>query len=425
MDYSKLLCGITDCACGREHLCPIDHVEIGSGAVQKLPELTKAYASVVLVADENTWRVQGETVKDILGEKVENVLIYPDNGHVVVPDEASIALLEEKVTAKTDLIIGIGSGVINDLSKYVSFQKNLPYYIVATAPSMDGYASNGAAMILGGMKISPNARPPKAIIADTQVLKDAPMDMIRAGYGDIMGKLSCLNDWKLAALINGEYFCQYVYDLTMDTVEGLRPLAEKLLARDGASVGLLMEALVTVGIAMSFVGNSRPASGSEHHLSHFFEITGLVHGRDYYPHGIDVAYSAVATAKIRRYILDNVPAKQLHDEAKWEEVIHNIYGSVADGCIALQKKLDSYRMFSENTEKCDWNAIRACLQEAPDAAEMEKIISDIGLDYAEFCKFYGMDVIEDAAMYAKDLKDRYTVLWLFAQFFTGEGVKLS
>ena len=425
MDYSKLLCGITDCACGREHLCPISHVEIGSGAVEKLPEMVKAYKSIVMAADENTWRVQGEKVKEILGDKVENVLIYPDNGHVVVPDEASIALLEEKVTEKTDLIVGVGSGVLNDLCKYVSAQKDLPYYIVATAPSMDGYASNGAALILGGMKISPNARPPKAIIADTKVLKDAPMDMIQAGYGDIMGKLSCLNDWKLATLINGEYFCQYVYDLTMDTVEGLRPLADKLLARDEEAVGLLMEALVTVGIAMSFVGNSRPASGSEHHLSHFFEITGLVHGRDYYPHGIDVAYSAIVTAKLRQYILENAPQQQAHDEKAWEEIIHRVYGSVADGCIALQKKLDSYRMFSENAAKCDWDAIRTCLKEAPDAKEMEEIIAGIGLKYEDFIRFYGMDVIEEATKYAKDLKDRYTVLWLYNQFFTGKGVNLK
>ena len=110
---------------------------------------------------------------------------------------------------EADLIIGVGSGVINDLCKHVSFKNDLAYYIVATAPSMDGYASVGAALILNGMKITLNARPPKAIIADTSVLKDAPIDMLRAGYGDIIGKYSCLNDWKLSHCVNGEYFCNY------------------------------------------------------------------------------------------------------------------------------------------------------------------------------------------------------------------------
>jgi len=281
---------------------------------------------------------------------------------------------------------------------------------------MDGYASNGAALILGGMKISPNARPPKAIIADTRVLKDAPMEMIQAGYGDIMGKLSCLNDWKLATLINHEYFCDFVYGLTMSTVMELMPLGEKLRQRDPEAVGLLMEALVSVGVAMSFVGNSRPASGSEHHLSHFFEITGIVHGRPYLPHGIDVAYSAVLTATLRQRLLEEVLCLQKFDPETWEQSIRSVYGSVAQGVIDLQIKLDSYRVYAENTLKTDPEAIRACLDEATSAQEMAEIIGSVGLQYEDFEKFYGKQVLEDAVLWGKDLKDRYTVLWLYNQF---------
>ena len=91
----------------------------------------------------------------------------------------------------------------------MAFSK-IPYIIVATAPSMDGYASDGAAMILGGMKETVKAGLPKAIIADTNVLKNAPMDMIKAGYGDIIGKYSALNDWKFANIVYGEFFCNYI-----------------------------------------------------------------------------------------------------------------------------------------------------------------------------------------------------------------------
>ena len=94
------------------------------------------------------------------------------------------------------MIIGIGLGVIQDLCKYVSYNAKLPYFIVATAPSMDGYALKGAAMIMGNMKVTYNAHVPEAIIADTEILKDAPMDIIRSGYGDILGKFSCLNAWR-------------------------------------------------------------------------------------------------------------------------------------------------------------------------------------------------------------------------------------
>lgn len=416
MDFKTLLKGKTDCPCGKAHTCPIDHVYIGSGATEVLPELTEGYQSIVLVADENTYEVQGNAVERFLAGKIQSELIYP-GATVLVPDENAIDALQECVTDKTDLIIGIGSGVINDICKYVSYCRDLPYYIVATAPSMDGYASNGAALILGGMKISPNARPPKAIIADTRVVKDAPLEMLQAGYGDIMGKLSCLNDWKLATLINHEYFCDYVYDLTYTTVMELMPLAKDILRRDEEAIGVLMEALVTVGVAMSFVGNSRPASGSEHHLSHFFEITGIVHNRPYLPHGIDVAYSAIATAMLRRQILEGSPKKRPFDYDRWEQTIRQIYGSVAQGVIDLQNKLDSYKVYAGNTMNTNWQQIRDCLAEAPNPEEMSGIIESIGLQWEDFEAFYGKQVLEDAIHWGKDLKDRYTVLWLYNQFF--------
>lgn len=417
MDFQKLLRGKTDCACGRIHNCPIDHVYIGEGAVNALSALTAPYHKIILVADENTYEAQGNAVERLLAGKIEGELIYPGTT-VLVPDEIAIDALQQCVTQDTDLIVGVGSGVINDICKYVSFCYDLPYFIVATAPSMDGYASNGAALILGGMKISPNAHPPKAILADTRVLKDAPMDMIQAGYGDIMGKLSCLNDWKLAALINREYFCDYVYNLTYATVMELMPLGKKLQQRDPQAVGLLMEALVSVGVAMSFVGNSRPASGSEHHLSHFFEITGIVHGRPYLPHGIDVAYSSVVTAMLRQRLLDEVMCLRKFDPKAWEQNIRSIYGSVAQGVIDLQIKLDSYRVYAENTLRVDPQQIRACLDEAPSAQEMADIIGSVGLRFEDFESFYGKQVIEDAVRWGKDLKDRYTVLWLYNQFLS-------
>lgn len=415
MDYTVLLQGKTDCPCGRVHACPIDFVEIGSGAVAKLPLLTGEYRNILLVADENTYRVQGREVEELLSGKLAGKLIY-SGSTVLVPDENAIDRLQALVNEKTDLIVGVGSGVVNDLCKYVSYQNDLPYYIVATAPSMDGYASNGAALILNGMKISPNARPPKAIIADTRVLKDAPMDMLQAGYGDIMGKLSCLNDWQLARLINNEYFCEYVYNLTYKTVKELQPLAGRILQREESAVGLLMQALVTVGIAMSFVGNSRPASGSEHHLSHFFEITGIVHDRPYYPHGIDVAYSSIVTAKLRQKLLECEPERKPFVRDAWIPEMRRIYGSVSDGVIELQDRLDSYRVYADNTEKTDWAQIKACLAQAPTSAEMQAIIESVGLKYEEFEGFYGSAVLADAIRWGKDLKDRYTVLWLYDQF---------
>lgn len=417
MDLDVLLQGIKKCRCGKHHACPVEHVRIGKAALDCLPALCERYRSVLLVSDHNTYRVCGKSVAALLGSKITSSIMFETGDAPLIPDEKAIEAIRAKVVEGVDLVLGVGSGVINDLCKIVSFQCGLPYFIVATAPSMDGYASVGSALILKGMKVTLNAAPPKAILADTGVLKDAPMDMLQAGYGDIVGKYSCLNDWKLSALINGEYFCQTVYDLTYETADKVKKLAKGVMERDEEAVGALMEALVIVGIAMAYVGNSRPASGSEHHFSHYFEITGILNHTPYLAHGIDVAYAAVLTAKIRRQILQSAPSRRAFDEAAWQEEVKRIYLSSAEEVVALQKKLGWY--FEDNSDKVlpKWDRIKAVLAEAPTEEEMLAMVEAVGLDYQEFERLYGQEKIHDGVLYAKDLKDRYSVLWLYYEFF--------
>ncbi|MBQ8551743.1 MAG: sn-glycerol-1-phosphate dehydrogenase [Clostridia bacterium] len=419
MNIEKLLKGDDICACGMVHKCPIDHVIIKENACDSLTELVAAYNNILLVADKTTYRVGGGTITEKLGVHLADTLVYQTED-VLVPNEAAIEELRSHVTDKTDLIIGIGSGVINDLCKHVSFTAGLPYYIVATAPSMDGYASKGAALILDGMKVTLNANVPKAIIADVNILKDAPIDMIRAGYGDIIGKYSCLNDWKLAHLVNGEYLCKSVMNATYDAVEETVKLAEGVAKREPAAVQALMEALVAVGILMAYVGNSRPASGSEHHLSHYFEIVGIVRGEEYLPHGVDVCCSAIETAKLREKLLAIVDISEYtykFDKATYEANIRRIYGTLADEVLALQNKLGWYDTDRVSIYRDKWQEIRKLLASAPSSAEMLRLTEQVGLSYEGFKALYGDKKIADAHLYAKDLKDRYTVLWMYYDLF--------
>lgn len=409
-----------NCSCGRKHLCLIDYVKIGKGAINALPLLCEKYNNILLVCDNNTYNICGKNVETILAEKISNRIVLESNGDVVIPNEEKISEIESGIQSETDLIIGVGSGVINDLCKYVSFRHNLEYFIVATAPSMDGYASVGAALILKGMKVTINARPPKAIIGDTDVLKNAPQKMIQAGYGDIIGKYSCLNDWKLSALINNEYFCDNIYNLTLSQTEKVKPFAHALLNKNEEAVEALMEALVTVGIAMSYVGNSRPASGSEHHLSHYFEITGILENKDYYSHGIDVMYSTAVTAKIRENIINSYPTEYIFNRDEWISEIKKIYLDSADEVISLQDKMGWYNVDEQNVIEEKWDKIINILNEAPSFSECTNMLFEIGLSYSDFIEFYGIEKIKNAVLYAKDLKDRYTVLWLNYKYFKGE-----
>ena len=413
MDFQQLLQPKT-CSCGTEHTCAIKYVEIGYHALEKLSDLTEAYRHILVVADANTYSTCGSSVEAILEAKRMQSLVFPGDT-LLVPNEAAIAVIQAQLRPETDLILGIGSGVIQDLCKYVSFEADLPYQIIATAPSMDGYASKGAAMIIGNMKITYNAHVPEAILGDLDILKDAPMELIQSGYGDVLGKFSCLNDWKLSAVVREEYFCQTIYDMTYDMLMQVKDLGPALLRRDPDAVGTLMEALVGVGIAMAFVGNSRPASGSEHHLSHFFEVTGLLNKEYYFMHGIDVAYSAVYTQRLREELfrLEWPVPHNGHARERWEQDIRTIYTEAAGGVMELQDKLGWYAQNRLPVYQAKWPEIRKVLQEVPSSENLKAYLNSVGLDIQSFETTYGENKIQNAIWYAKDLKDRYSVLWMY------------
>ena len=192
------------CVCGQTHRCDIPHLTIGAGVLAQLPEMLADKHHIMLVADRNTAPLCADRVKEMLGGKIEDVCLFEGDA-LLVPDEATIAEVESHLTDDTDFILGIGSGVINDTCKYVSFYHQLTCGIIATAPSMDGFASSGAAMIIGGMKVTYTTHAPALILGDVDILKNAPMDMIRSGYADIIGKYSALCDWRLSHFVNDEY----------------------------------------------------------------------------------------------------------------------------------------------------------------------------------------------------------------------------
>ncbi len=164
-----------------------------------------------------------------------------------------------------DLIVGVGSGTINDLCKFISFKLGLDYIIYATAPSMDGFVSIGSALMLNHVKTTVDCHGPIAVIGDPEILAAAPMRLISAGLCDTLGKYTCLLDWKLSHLICGEYYCAEVVGMVEEALRAVSNQIDRIPDRDPAAIKAVMEALVLTGIAMSYVGNSRPASGCEHH----------------------------------------------------------------------------------------------------------------------------------------------------------------
>ena len=164
------------CPCGKIHDAGFDRMTVGRGAVRVIADEVRRLGGtrVCLLADENTLNVGGTKVKKLLeGAGIPVALAVLPAG--VEPDEAGVAAALEQYDPACDLIVGVGSGVVNDLGKCFADTAGVPYLIVATAPSMDGYASNTAAMVVNGLKVSLPRRCASVLIGDTDLLATARM----------------------------------------------------------------------------------------------------------------------------------------------------------------------------------------------------------------------------------------------------------
>lgn len=408
------------CVCGKTHRCDIAYLAIGEGVLMQLPEMLDDKKHIVLVADRNTAPLCADRVKALLGDRIESLCLF-EGEELLVPDEATIAAVEHHLTEETDFILGIGSGVINDTCKYVSFYHGLTCGIIATAPSMDGFASSGAAMIIGGMKVTYTTHAPALILGDVDILKNAPIEMIRSGYADIIGKYSALCDWKLSEFVNGEYLCPMVYDIVKESTDEVRELASALPERDGAAIGKLMEILVLIGVCLTLISTTRPGSGSEHHLSHYFEITGLIENQPYFLHGTDVGYSTVVTAAMREEItaLEHPTFQNLTREER-ERAYRVIYHDFWHEVKQIQDTAGRYDRDVTPFYAKHWDEIRDILKLCPTAEEIREMLVQIGFDMEAFEQMYGKEKIQRGIWFGKDLKDRYSVLWLYGDLFLSD-----
>ena len=290
-----------DCECGRRHEVAIKKISVGSGVFDDIIEILKDSGAkqVCLIADGNTMEVAGKRAQALLeaaGIPFHSIL-FP--GHEwVVPNEQAIGRILAGLEPEDELILTVGSGTLNDLSRLISTRTGIPYMIAATAPSMDGYASVVSPVILDGHKITLPGVYPMAIVADISIMKNAPDEMMTSGYGDIIGKFTAEADWRLSHLVNGDLYCETCAALVRQAVQKCADNGAKLRERDDKAVEYVTEALILSGLAIGLFGDSRPASGVEHHFAHYWEVDALNKGQKHALHGNYVSVGAVVSAHI-------------------------------------------------------------------------------------------------------------------------------
>ncbi len=298
------LCGqVFPCTCGRQHIISIRHIQIGKGAINSLCEMAKPFAgrTVYLTGDENTLPlVLPYAMKelDASGCKVIPHIFPIPSGRHLITEESLIGSMLLHMPSNTGLIVAAGSGTMNDTARVISAKCGIPYIILATAPSMDGYASITSAVVMEGSKKSVPLCAPYGIIGDTDIVKTAPDHMLTAGAGDMLGKYIALRDWELAARETGEAWCLEIAGLVSLAAGRVTERLTNLLSRDEKTLEELVDALVLSGLAILLNGTSRPAAGLEHQIAHYFEVDAL--RRNFFGglHGHYVGLSTLAACRL-------------------------------------------------------------------------------------------------------------------------------
>lgn len=410
------------CACGKEHIFT-SKVFVEKGAINKLPSIIKEmnFRSAFIIADKNTFSAAGEKVINVLeaaGIKTEKYVFKKDN---LEPDEANVGLAVMNFNSECDVVIGVGSGVINDISKIVANVSNKKYIIIGTAPSMDGYASATSSMTVEGLKISLGSKCADVIIGDMDVLCNAPTKMMISGLGDMIAKYVSICEWRISNLINGEYYCEDIAKLVRNSLEQCVNNAEGLLVGEESAVKAVFEGLIICGAAMKFAGLSRPASGIEHYLSHIWDMRGAQFGTPVEFHGIQCAVGTLMAVKLYEKIKNITPDRkkalnyvETFNFHRWSENLREFLGEGAESMIALEEKEQKYSIKSHKNRLeiilSKWDEILSIVeQELPMISQLEELFDKLGLP--KTLNEIGIDdeILPMTFKAAKDIRDKYVL----------------
>ncbi len=407
---------------------PSCDILIGPGAIKDLPAVMEKFRAqkAFVFADSNTYRVAGEKVCEILRSDGRAVACHIFQDAHLEPDERSVGLAVMHFDPRCDVLIGVGSGVINDICKIVANLSGKPYVIVGTAPSMDGYASATSSMERQGLKVSVNSKCPDVIIGDTEILAQAPMKMLVSGLGDMIAKYVSICEWRISHLLNGEFYSEDIARMVRLALKKCVDNADGLLQRDENAVAAVFEGLAICGIAMSYAGLSRPASGGEHYISHVLDMRSAQFKTPVETHGLQCAMGTLIEVRLYEKLKTVTPDRQKalsyvesFDYAHWCGQLRTLLGAGAETMIAQECREGKYRKDAHGERLCrilsNWDSILQIMEEElPSADTLEalldkldapKQLSHIGTEDALLPVIFGA---------TRDIRDKYVLsrlLW--------------
>jgi glycerol-1-phosphate dehydrogenase [NAD(P)+] len=367
-------------------------VTIGPDAVQQLVEFCRRqqYTRLLMVADRNTYAAQGEAVAEALlgaGVDLKQVVLTDKE---VVADAAHVLDVLVEADRQERIFIAVGSGTLTDITRFSSHRTKTSFISVPTAPSVDGFASIGAPLIIHGVKITVICHAPIAIFADINTLAHAPRPMIAAGFADMLGKLTSIADWRIGRLLWNEPYDEPIAERTLAAVKLCTDNAAAIGQGSPDAVRILLDALLESGYCMLDFGSSRPASGAEHHYSHYWEMKLLQEGRPAILHGAKVGVATALVADLyarlrslsRAQAVDLLEASTLPARAQEVAAIRAAYGDLADDIVVehanfLNLDEEAYDTLKRKVLE-NWDAIQSAAAEVPPPEQIVQWLKEVG-----------------------------------------------
>ena len=388
LNFRALIDSFRDCGCGMDHRCGIHDIRIGSGLVTQVGEILRENGfprRLLLIGDRDTLAAAAGIEESLTGFEVTRHCY--DTLRVATMDD--VRLVEDYLD-RVDAVVAVGTGSIHDPSRLACARRNKPLCLFATAPSMDGFASYNAPIVDGGFKTTHAAKCPEVIIADTKILAAAPKALKSAGFGDMISKYIALIDWQVSHLVTGETYCPRVAELTRTAVDRLMTMADRVTLEDEETAAAVLESLLMTGIAMSFTRTSRPGSGTEHILAHYWECIELLEGKIPNFHGEDVGVATLLMLRYYEALAKRETVTAHREQVDWADV-YRAYGPLAEDV----RKLNTPDTITDGIDprviEEKWPEIRAIVRSVPDydacyramkAAGCKTTIAEIGKDPA-------------------------------------------
>lgn len=397
-----------ECDCGVFHDTAIKDIRIGSGIVNQVGEILRENGfpkKILLVADKNTLKAADGIIESLSAFEVD-FHIYDE---IRVARMEHVEELEALIKDKDVGVLSVGTGSVNDPCRLAAARQNKMLCIFGTAPSMDGFASYSSPIVANGFKFSYPAKSPEVIIGDTKILAGAPVELKSAGFGDMIAKYVGLADWRISALLTGETYCEKVAKLTRDAVDELVMMADKVTLNDEHTAGKIFEALLKTGIGMSFMQNSRPASGSEHIISHLIECKELEKGIIPNYHGDDIGVCSLEMLKLYGKFAEKESIKAEREDVDWNDVFL-FYGNMAEDVRKVNFPENIVDSVDPRKLEEHWGEIREIIRSVPSYEECREAMKKAG------CKLTVADIgkdqklFDDCVKYSPFMRKRLTLL---------------